>query len=51
MNDVETIYTGHTSMHDFGLLNKLNGLDHLPYWNEAPCNSIRASEGKLELEF
>ena len=32
-------------MKDFGLINKLNGLDNLPYWPEAPCNSIRASEG------
>lgn len=31
----------------FGLINRLNGLDHLPYWPEAPCNSITASEGKF----
>uniref|UniRef100_A0A0A9YEL4 Scavenger receptor class B member 1 n=2 Tax=Lygus hesperus TaxID=30085 RepID=A0A0A9YEL4_LYGHE len=47
LRDVETIYTGHTSMNDFGLLHHLNGLDHLPYWEEPPCNSIRASEGSL----
>jgi len=29
-----------------GEINKLNGLDHLPFWSEAPCNSIKASEGK-----
>lgn len=32
-------------MKEFGLINRLNGLDHLPYWPNAPCNSIRASEG------
>ncbi|XP_014280530.1 scavenger receptor class B member 1 isoform X2 [Halyomorpha halys] len=47
MNDVETIYTGHTDMKDFGLLAKLNGLDHLPYWDSEPCNSIKASEGSF----
>ncbi|XP_014255166.1 scavenger receptor class B member 1 isoform X2 [Cimex lectularius] len=47
ISDIETIYTGHTSMKDFGLLDKLNGLDNLPYWDDAPCNSIRASEGSF----
>jgi len=32
-------------MKEFGLLNRLNGMDKLPYWSDAPCNSIRASEG------
>ena len=32
-------------MKEFGLINRLNGLDHLPYWPNSPCNSIRASEG------
>lgn len=45
LNDVETIYTGEKGMENFGLLDKLNGLDHLPYWNSLPCNNIRASEG------
>lgn len=35
-------------MDNFGLLNRVNGLDHLPYWSDAPCNSIRASEGKTK---
>ncbi|XP_073996900.1 scavenger receptor class B member 1-like isoform X2 [Rhodnius prolixus] len=47
LNDVETIYTGEKGMENFGLLDKLNGLDHLPYWNSLPCNNIRASEGSL----
>lgn len=34
-------------MKEFGLINRLNGLDHLPYWPTAPCNSITASEGKF----
>lgn len=25
-------------------------MDHLPYWPEAPCNSITASEGKFFME-
>ena len=32
-------------MKEFGLINRLNGLDRLPYWPSSPCNSIRASEG------
>lgn len=32
-------------MKQFGLINKLNGLDRLPYWEDEPCNSITASEG------
>ncbi|CAG2059514.1 unnamed protein product [Timema podura] len=45
LNEVSTIFTGHTNMKEFGLLDRLNGLDHLPYWSEPPCNNIRASEG------
>ncbi|XP_035719198.1 scavenger receptor class B member 1-like [Vespa mandarinia] len=47
LTEVSTIYTGHTDMKVFGLINRLNGLDHLPYWPEAPCNSIIASEGSF----
>ena len=48
LEEVSTIYTGHSDMKEFGLLNRLNGMDRLPYWPDAPCNSIRASEGKNE---
>lgn len=44
---MSTIFTGHTGMDEFGLLNRLNGLDRLPYWPAAPCNSISASEGSF----
>ncbi|XP_069685569.1 scavenger receptor class B member 1 [Periplaneta americana] len=47
LNEVSTIFTGHTSMEEFGLLNRLNGLDHLPYWKGSPCNDILASEGSF----
>lgn len=47
LNEISTIYTGHTGMHQFGVMDKLNGLDHLPYWDSAPCNSIAASEGSF----
>lgn len=45
--EVHTMFTGHTSMARMGLLDKLNGLDHLPFWSEPPCNSIKASEGTV----
>lgn len=45
LEEVSTIFTGHTDMREFGLINRLNGMDRLPYWPNAPCNSIRASEG------
>ncbi|OXU28391.1 hypothetical protein TSAR_008997 [Trichomalopsis sarcophagae] len=47
LEEVSTIYTGHTDMREFGLINRLNGMDKLPYWSDAPCNSIRASEGSF----
>ncbi|XP_058793511.1 scavenger receptor class B member 1 [Phymastichus coffea] len=47
LDEVSTIFTGHTDMREFGLINRLNGLDRLPYWPDAPCNSIRASEGSF----
>lgn len=47
LNEVSTIYTGHTTMEEFGYMDKLNGLDHLPYWPDSPCNNIRASEGSF----
>lgn len=34
-------------MKEFGLLNRLNGLDHLPYWDSSPCSDVRASEGSF----
>ncbi|CAH0712801.1 unnamed protein product, partial [Brenthis ino] len=46
LEEVSTIYTGQ-DMAKFGYLNKLNGLDHLPYWPDSPCNNIRASEGSF----
>ncbi|KAL6266243.1 hypothetical protein P5V15_003102 [Pogonomyrmex californicus] len=47
LSEISTIFTGHTGMKEFGLINRLNGLDHLPYWPNAPCNSITASEGSF----
>ncbi|KAH0949613.1 hypothetical protein HN011_006049, partial [Eciton burchellii] len=47
LSEISTIFTGHTDMKEFGLINRLNGLDHLPYWSSAPCNSITASEGSF----
>ncbi|XP_050447396.1 scavenger receptor class B member 1 [Cataglyphis hispanica] len=47
LSEISTIFTGHTDMKQFGLINRLNGLDHLPYWPTAPCNSITASEGSF----
>lgn len=45
LNEVSTIYTGHTGMDKFGLLDRVNGMDELPFWKGSPCNSIKASEG------
>ncbi|XP_015122216.1 scavenger receptor class B member 1 [Diachasma alloeum] len=47
LNEVSTIFTGHTDMKEFGLINRLNGLDRLPFWSDEPCNSISASEGSF----
>ncbi|XP_072948437.1 scavenger receptor class B member 1 [Epargyreus clarus] len=46
LDEVSTIYAGQ-SMERFGYLDKINGLDHLPYWKNRPCNNIRASEGSF----
>ncbi|XP_056647456.1 scavenger receptor class B member 1 [Diorhabda sublineata] len=45
--EVHNIYTGVSGMHEFGLINKLNGKDTLPYWPEAPCNKLKSSEGSF----
>lgn len=34
-------------MSKFGLLEKVNGNDRLPYWPEPPCTDINASEGSF----
>ncbi|XP_046743031.1 scavenger receptor class B member 1 isoform X1 [Diprion similis] len=47
LSEVHTIYTGEKGMKNFGLLNKLNGRDTLPFWPKEPCNSISASEGSF----
>jgi hypothetical protein len=45
LKEFSSIYTGHTTMEEFGYMDKLNGMDRLPYWPDSPCNNIRASEG------
>lgn len=34
-------------MHKFGYLDRLNGMDKLPFWREDSCNNISASEGSF----
>lgn len=34
-------------MDKFGYLDRLNGRDDLPFWEEKPCNNIAASEGSF----
>lgn len=34
-------------MDKFGYIDRLNGMDTLPYWKDPPCNSITASEGSF----
>lgn len=34
-------------MWKFGYLDRLNGLDRLPYWKKKPCYNISASEGSF----
>ncbi|CAH1980103.1 unnamed protein product [Acanthoscelides obtectus] len=45
--EVHNIYTGMTGMHEFGYLARLNGKETLPFWKDAPCNALRASEGSF----
>lgn len=49
MTEVSTINTGLgvDGMHKFGYMDRLNGLDRLPFWREKPCNNISASEGSF----
>ncbi|XP_031330382.1 scavenger receptor class B member 1-like isoform X1 [Photinus pyralis] len=47
LDEVHTINTGYTGMEKFGLLDKLNGIDRLPYWEDPPCTDIVASEGSF----
>jgi len=37
-------------MENFGLLNRVNGMEELPFW-KGSCNSIKASEGNAEKSF
>lgn len=34
-------------MTKFGYLDRLNGLNYLPFWKEKPCKNINASEGSF----
>ncbi|GLH06644.1 Protein peste [Gryllus bimaculatus] len=47
LSDVQTIFTGHTSMSEFGYMSRLNGRERLPFWDGPPCDSLRASEGSF----
>ncbi|CAG9577041.1 unnamed protein product [Danaus chrysippus] len=46
LEEVSTIHTGE-DMGNFGYLDRINGMDHLPHWSDKPCNDIRASEGSF----
>lgn len=47
LTEVSTINTGHKGMDKFGYLDRLNGLNHLPFWDREPCTNITASEGSF----
>ncbi|KMY96985.1 lysosome membrane protein 2 isoform X1 [Drosophila simulans] len=47
LTEVSSVKTGMDSMDQFGYIDQLNGLDHLPHWNEPPCTSIAGSEGSF----
>ncbi|CAB3233520.1 unnamed protein product [Arctia plantaginis] len=47
LDEVSTMYTGQSHMDKFGYMDRINGLDHLPHWDDKPCNDIRASEGSF----
>lgn len=34
-------------MDNFGYLDRINGLDHFPFWNAEPCTNLTASEGSF----
>lgn len=46
---MSTIHTGlgDDGMSKFGYLDRLNGLDYLPFWKDKPCKNINASEGSF----
>ncbi|CRL06895.1 CLUMA_CG019504, isoform A [Clunio marinus] len=49
LTEVSTINTGlgENGMQKFGYIDRLNGLDRLPFWREPPCYNISASEGSF----
>ena len=49
MTEVSTINSGmgDDGMQKFGYLDRLNGMDSLPYWKGEPCTNITASEGSF----
>ncbi|KAH8402857.1 hypothetical protein KR222_007674 [Zaprionus bogoriensis] len=47
LTEVSSIKTGYQGMDQFGYIDSLNGMDHLPHWSEEPCTSIAGSEGSF----
>lgn len=47
LSEIATINSGMNGMDKFGYLDRLNGLDHLPFWKDKPCSNIFASEGSF----
>ncbi|XP_022218031.2 lysosome membrane protein 2 [Drosophila obscura] len=47
LTEVSTIKTGYEGMDQFGYIDSLNGINHLPHWNEEPCTSVAGSEGSF----
>ncbi|XP_017779230.1 PREDICTED: scavenger receptor class B member 1 isoform X2 [Nicrophorus vespilloides] len=47
LKEIQTIYTGETGMQEFGLMEKMNGEDRLPFWEDSPCSNLKGSEGSF----
>uniref|UniRef100_A0A0A9Z111 Scavenger receptor class B member 1 n=1 Tax=Lygus hesperus TaxID=30085 RepID=A0A0A9Z111_LYGHE len=45
--DLVTVFTGANDITKFGLVDRFNGMSHLPHWKTEKCNSIAGSDGSI----
>uniref|UniRef100_A0A224XN62 Scavenger receptor class B member 1 n=2 Tax=Triatominae TaxID=70999 RepID=A0A224XN62_9HEMI len=45
--DIVTVFTGANDITRFGLVDRFNGMSHLPHWKTEKCNRIAGSDGSI----
>ncbi|XP_066906786.1 scavenger receptor class B member 1 isoform X1 [Halyomorpha halys] len=45
--DIMTVFTGANDITKYGLVDRFNGMSHLPHWKSEECNRLAGSDGSI----